>query len=93
MATARRHGLLMKQLRCAGREAPERRQPWTWLRDGTSLQSRWAEKTVERLRKPEDGTKRGHGILREMWTRTGDVAMRDETLGRYAAVERCPREI
>jgi hypothetical protein len=31
-------------------------QPWTWLRDETSLQSRGAEQTVERLRKPEDGT-------------------------------------
>jgi len=31
-------------------------QPWTWLRDETSLHSPGAEQTVERLRKPEDGT-------------------------------------
>lgn len=31
-------------------------QPWTWLWDETSLQSRGAEQTVARLRKPEDGT-------------------------------------
>jgi hypothetical protein len=55
----------MRELGCAGREAPERRQPWTWRRDGISLHSRRAEKTVERLRKPEDGTKRRLGILRE----------------------------
>jgi hypothetical protein len=46
----------MREHGCAGREAPERREPWTWLRDETSSQSRRAEKTVERLRKPEDGT-------------------------------------
>jgi hypothetical protein len=39
-----------------GEKAPGQDQPWTWLRDGISLQSRMAEKTVERLRKPEDGT-------------------------------------
>jgi hypothetical protein len=42
-------------------EAPERDEPCTWLRDGTSPRSRMAEQTVERLRKPVDGTKRGIG--------------------------------
>jgi hypothetical protein len=72
----------MRERGCAGREAPERREPWTWLRDERSPQSRRAEETVERLRKPVDGTKRGLGNLRNEWTRSGDAAKRDETLGR-----------
>jgi hypothetical protein len=72
----------MRERRCAGREAPERHEPWTWLRDETSSRSRRAEETVERLRKPEDGTKRRLGNLRGKWTRSGDAAMREETLGR-----------
>jgi hypothetical protein len=83
----------MRGCGCAGREAPERRQPWTWQRDGISSLSQRAEKTVERLRKPEDGAKRGLGIPRGKWTRFGDAAMRDETLGRFARVARQEREI
>jgi len=52
------------------------------LWDETSLQSRRAEQTVERLRKPEDGTiVRAWHPSRE-WTLPGGAAKRAETLGR-----------
>jgi hypothetical protein len=41
---------------CVEREAPERDEPWTWLWGEINPRRQGAEQTVERPRKPEDGT-------------------------------------
>jgi hypothetical protein len=38
------------------REKPLNGKPWTWLRDAISPRRQKVAQTVERLRKPEDGT-------------------------------------
>jgi hypothetical protein len=45
----------MRESSCTRREAPEQDEPCTWLWDEISPRATMAEKTVERLRKPEDG--------------------------------------
>jgi len=49
----------MREDGCTEGETPERDEPWKWLWDEISSQSRSAEQTVERLRKPVDGTQVG----------------------------------
>jgi DNA-binding SARP family transcriptional activator len=51
----------MREGRCAEGEAPEREEACTWLWDETSPRKSRLEETVERLRKPEGGTKRDLG--------------------------------
>jgi hypothetical protein len=64
--------------------------PGRGSRDETCPRSGRAEKVVERLRKPEDGTEWRRGNLRVEWTLSGGVAKREETLGRWCRRRKMP---
>jgi hypothetical protein len=53
----------MKKDRCVGREAPERQRTLDVAAGWNKPANVRAEQAVERLRKPEDGTKWGRGDL------------------------------
>jgi hypothetical protein len=82
----KRHGgsiCSMRVGRCAGRETPERqRNPRRGLRDEISPRTSSAEETIERLRKPEDGTKWGLENAPRNVDALAYAAKRAETLGR-----------